>query len=240
MSKTIAHRITFGLGLLALVLSCSSGCGGATTYQASPTSDWEESFAVPKGELSDRGSTTYFVLEPGRACEYAHGDATLTISVLDETKLVDGVRTRVVEERETKRGKLVEVSRNYFAIHGRTGDVYYFGEDVDIYKNGKLVGHEGAWLSGVDGARFGLMMPGTPRVGLRYYQEWAPGVAMDRCAIVSVTDRAATPAGEFNDCVRTRESSKIEKGTGEKVYAPSVGLVKDDEFELVRIRTVRP
>jgi hypothetical protein len=37
--------------------------------------------------------------------------------------LVAGVETRVVEERETSVGAPVEVSRNYFAISKRTGDV---------------------------------------------------------------------------------------------------------------------
>jgi len=37
-------------------------------------------------------------------------------------------------------------------------NVYYFGEDVDVYRDGKVVGHEGAWLSGREGAKFGLMI----------------------------------------------------------------------------------
>jgi hypothetical protein len=36
-----------------------------------------------------------------------------------------------------------------------------------MYKNGKVSGHEGAWLAGVNGARFGLMIPGKPSVGAR-------------------------------------------------------------------------
>ena len=74
----------------------------------------------------------------------------------------------------------VEISRNYFAISKRTNDVYYFGEDVDIYKASKVSSHEGAWLAGVKGARFGLAMPGVPTLKAKYYQELAPGVAMDR------------------------------------------------------------
>lgn len=79
---------------------------------------------------------------------YAHGAATLVVTVLSETQVVDGVRTRVVEERESKKGALIEISRNHVAIDSASGDLYYFGEDVDIYKRGKVVGHEGAWLSG--------------------------------------------------------------------------------------------
>src|SRR4030095_6201749 len=97
------------------------------------------------------------------------GNEQLTITVLDETKKVDGVETRVVEERETKNGKLGEVSRNYFAISKRTNSVYYFGEDVDIYKDGKVVNHEGGWLAGVKDARFGLMMPGQATLKAKYY-----------------------------------------------------------------------
>jgi hypothetical protein len=67
------------------------------------------------------------------------------------------------------------------------------GEDVDVYKNGKVASHEGAWLSGVKGAKFGLMMPGTPRAGHKFYQEKAPGVGMDRAEIISVDEKVTTP-----------------------------------------------
>src|SRR5437867_3842410 len=82
---------------------------------------------------------------------------------------VAGVQTRVVEERETVNGQLVELSRNYFATSKSTGDVYYFGEDVDTYRDGKLTGHGGSWRAGLDGAKFGLMMPAKPQVGQRFY-----------------------------------------------------------------------
>src|SRR5262249_8703272 len=135
---------------------------------------WRDSFSPDKSALSDSGRGMYFILEPGYRLRFAYGKDTLTVTVLDETKVVDGVKTRVVEERETKDGQAIEVSRNYFAIDKSNGDVYYFGEDVDIYKNGKVANHEGAWLSGEKGAKFGLFIPGKPRVGDRYYQELAP------------------------------------------------------------------
>jgi hypothetical protein len=126
-----------------------------------------------------------------------------------------------------------EVSRNYMAIHKTTGDVYYLGEDVDIYKNGKIVDHEGAWLHGTAGARLGLLMPGAPVVGQRYYQEVAPQVAMDRAEVVSVTERVTTPAGTFEQCLETDESTPLEPGRESKLYAPGVGLVKDASLVLV-------
>ena len=149
--------------------------------------------------------------------------------------MVDGVMTRVVIEHETKAGKVAEISYNYFAICKRTNSVYYFGEDVDVYKDGKVVGHPGAWLSGVSGARFGLYMPGLPLVGAKYYMEIAPGVGMDRAEVVSVNDTLKTPAGEFKNCVRLLETTPLEPGvTDTKVFAPGIGLIQDGSLKLVK------
>ena len=190
---------------------------------------------MDKAKLSNTGRGTYFILEPGYTLHFQSGKDTLVISVLEETKVVDGVTTRVVEERETEGGQLVEISRNYFAVDNATGDVYYFGEDVDDYKNGRVTGHEGAWLSGVNGARFGLLVPGAPTVGDRYYQESAPKVAMDRAEVVAVNAEVKVPAGVFRNCLHTKESSALESGSEDKFYAPGVGLIKDADFVLVKI-----
>ncbi len=113
-----------------------------------------------------------------------------------------------------------------------TGDVYYFGEDVDNYKDGKIINHESAWLAGKKGARFGLMIPGKPKVGDKFYQEIAPKVALDRVEVVSVDETVKTPAGTFYHCLRLRETTPLEADVSHKYYAPGVGMVKDDEFEL--------
>ena len=194
---------------------------------------WRETFQVDKANLSDTGKNTYFILEPGYRITLGHDQDTLTITVLDETEVVDGVKTRIVEERETKSGKLAEISRNFFAIDKITRDVYYFGEDVDIYKNNQITGHEGAWRSGRNGARFGLMMPGKPAVGDQYYQEVAPKVAMDRAEIIAVMGEFKVPAGSFKNCLHTKESSALESGTEDKWYAPDIGLIQDAEFVLL-------
>jgi hypothetical protein len=181
-------------------------------------------FLVDKGELASSGRNPYFILEPGYVLVLEKGDTQLTVTVLDETKTVDGVECRVVEEKEMKAGKLEEKSNNYFAISKRSNSVFYFGEDVG-----------GAWLSGEKGARFGLMMPGLPLLKARFYQELAPGVAMDRSEIVSVTETVVTPAGTFKNCVKTEETTPLEPATKEyKWYAPGVGLVKEGDLVLVK------
>jgi hypothetical protein len=197
--------------------------------------DWQASFPVDKKMLGTTGNNPYLVLTPGFKLYYEHGKDTLVSTVLDETRVIDGVETRVVEDRESKNGKLAEASRDYYAIDRSTHDVYYFGEDVDMYKNGKVIGHQGAWLSGVKGAGFGLMMPGAIKVGLKFYQELARGVAMDRAEVVAVGETVKTPAGTFTGCVHMKDTSAIERGTVHKWYAPGVGLVKESEFVLVKI-----
>src|SRR5258708_4240041 len=159
--------------------------------------EWTSDFIAEKDHLASTGRNPFFILEPGYQLVLEGRDERLTITVLDETKMVDGVETRVVEERETKNGKLVEVSRNYFAISKRTNSVYYFGEDVDLYKDEKVTGHDGSWLSGVSNAKFGLAMPGLPLLEAKYQQEVAPGVAMDRAEIESVSETVRIPAGKF-------------------------------------------
>src|SRR5262249_23743369 len=134
--------LIIAIGLLAYQMDAQA------TGQKKDNSAWTTEFLVEKSELSATGHNPYFILEPGYQSVFERGNERLVITVLDETKMADGVMTRVVEERETKGDKLVEVSRNYFAISQRTNDVFYFGEDVDIYKGGKSVSHEGAWLAG--------------------------------------------------------------------------------------------
>jgi hypothetical protein len=203
----------------------------------SPRDDdaWTSQFRVERKAFSATGRNPFYILEPGYQLVLEGGDERLTISVLNETKVVDGVETRVVEERETKGNETIEVSRNFFAINLRTGGVYYFGEEVDDYKDGKLVGHGGAWLSGKNGATFGLMMPGEALLGARHYQEIAPKVAMDRAEIVSVTATLKTPAGEFKNCLKTEETTPLEPDEREyKVYAAGVGLLQDGSMKLVK------
>ncbi len=206
-----------------------------SSEQKKDDASWTTEFKVEKSELSATGRNPHFILEPGYQLVFEGGKERLVITVLDETKTVDAVETRVVEERETKDGKLVEVSRNYFAISRRTKDVFYFGEDVDIYKNEKVVGHSGAWLAGVNGAKFGLMMPGEIRLRARYYQEIAPKAAMDRAEIVSLSETVKTPAGEFRNCLKVEETTPLEPGVREyKYYAAGVGLVQDGSLKLVK------
>jgi exonuclease VII small subunit len=187
---------------------------------------YTDTFLVDEKDLATSGRNPYFILEPGYQLYFESPDKkeTLTITVLDETKKVAGIETRVVEEREIEDGKVKELSRNYFAICRRTNSVYYFGEDAG-----------GAWLHGEKGARFGLMMPGTPLAGSRFYQEVAPGAAMDRSEILSTTETFEAPAGKFEKVLKVLETTPLEpKEHALKLYAPGVGLIQEGNLKLVK------
>jgi hypothetical protein len=153
------------------------------------------------------------------------------ITVLDETTEVGGVLTRVVEEREWAGDALTEVSRNFFA-EAPDGTVCYFGEDVDIYRNGQVVAHEGGWRADAPGNRPGIIMPADPRPGLIFQMEGAPGVAEDEGKVVRGRP-VRVRAGSFTATIGVVEFSPRGGGKDVKVFAKDVGIVVDGPLSLV-------
>jgi hypothetical protein len=217
---------------------------GALAQDASFTS----SFRLEECGFRSVGRNPYMLLRPGRQLVLEGEDdgelVRVVITVLPKIRRVTldiggrsrTVVTRIVEEREWKDGELVEVSRNFFAVCARTDDVIYFGEEVDIYEDGEIVSHDGAWLAGQDGAMPGIIMPGTFLLGSRYFQEVAPGVALDRAEHVRMGFSATTPFGTLDDCVEVLETTPLEPGAeSRKVYCAGIGLVMDDGVQLVAV-----
>lgn len=152
--------------------------------------------------------------------------------------MIGKIETRIVEERETENDQLVEISRNFFAFCNETADIFYFGEETDIYKDGEVVEHEGSWRADENGCRAGIIMPGRILLGARYYQEYAPGIALDRAENISATEIKETPAGTFSGCLKTLETSGLNPNEKEyKLYAPGIGLIRDEDLVLVKYGT---
>ena len=207
----------------------SSGAGAPPGAQ---DKKWTEFFDLENRTFSSVGRNRFFILEPGHQLVLESSTEKVVITVLDETKKIGGVETRVVEEREEENGELKEVSRNFYVICKGHGDVFYFGEEVDDYKDGKIVKHSGEWRADQKDSRAGIMMPGTILLGARYYQEIAPN-AMDRAEIMRDDVTMETPAGTFKSCVRIEETSGIDPGEKcYKTYAPGVGLIQDEDLVL--------
>ena len=246
MKDTSARRGTAAT-LLAVAVAASMGASAAIPYT--------RKFPIENCNFKASGSNPYFRLTPGRQAYFSNqrcvaaGDCDeleeLWITVTDRTRQIelrdDGVTrtitTRVVQEFETADGEIAEISRNFFAICQPRRDIYYFGEEVDNYEDGRIVNHDGAWLAGRRGAQPGIIMPDAAfLLGSRYFQELAPNVAMDRAEHVANDLEIDVPAGFLEDCVQVNETSPLEPGSvSTKVYCPGKGLVRDDELELIAI-----
>jgi hypothetical protein len=220
--------------LLVFVLSCS------TYSAANQTSLQEQSQQVStraldisvcdpaNGPFSLTIDNEFFPLPVGMVQVLEDSASKVQISVLDQTETVAGVVTRVVEEREWENGVLAEVSRNFF-VQAPDGSVCYYGEEVDDYKNGKIVGHSGAWRAGVGQNKPGIIMPGQPTVGQIYQQEVAPGAAMDQAEHVAMDQTFTTPAGTFHDVLLVKETPPSTKR-----YQRGIGLIFDDGMVLTK------
>jgi hypothetical protein len=200
---------------------------------------YSDTFFLEDCSLGPRGVNNHFLpLKPGSYLLLEGEDdgetVVLFISILPQTKKVAGVTCAIMREIEWADDELVEISWNFVAICRQCQDIFYFGEDVDIYEDGEVVSHDGAWLAGVNGAKPGLLMPGRPLNGSRYYQEIAPGVALDRAEHLDDQTNIETPAGTFEDCLLVGETTPLEVGAlSMKAYARGIGLVQDDVLKLV-------
>ncbi len=146
---------------------------------------------------------------------------------LRKTFAIDGqaVEAFAVEDREFENDKLTEVAVDYFA-QADDGTVYYLGETVDEYKNGKVSGHSGAWMLGEDTKVPGVFLPGDLKIGVRFRSEDVPKITREDDEVVSLSETVSTPAGTYKDCVKVKET--LSDGAIEfKYYAKGVGVVRE-------------
>lgn len=217
-------------GLLLVLLV--SACGLPMDRALDETRPLDISACDPStGTFSADITNPYLPLVPGRTWVLTGGSVRVEIAALAETEVVAGVATRVFEEREAKDGELFEISRNFVA-QTPDGTVCYFGEDVEDYDDGVLVGSSGAWRAGVDGARPGILMPGDPEPGTSYSQEVAPGAAEDAGIVLEVGATAVVPAGTFTGVLVVMDVDPLGGGADGKQYARDVGPIRDGGLTL--------
>jgi len=147
--------------------------------------------------------------------------------VLDETAEVNGVTTRVVEHQAQEEGVVVEISRYYFA-QAPDQTVCFFGEDIDEMEGTEVVGHEGSWHAGEEGAEAAIQLPGDPTVGDLWTMVYVPPDEVETAEITGMGESVETPAGTFTDTLTV-----LEEGPSLKYYARDIGQIYDDGMALV-------
>lgn len=188
----------------------------------------------------------YLPLTPGTTFVYV-GDTPDGVEheelfVTRNTKVILGVTCTEVRDIVTLDGELIEDTLDWFA-QDKDGNVWYFGESSKQLAGGLVVGVEGSWTAGVDGAKPGIIMEAHPAVGDLYRQEFLLGVAEDIGKVLSLNASATVPAGSFDHCLRTKDTSTLDPGAVEqKFYARGVGNVLEidlntgERLELVQIK----
>lgn len=209
--------------LTAAVLLGAAAGPAAAASSAAPAPD----------HFSPRIDNPFLPFAPGTRMVYRSTDAGETgrevVLATNRTKMIDGVRTRVVRDRAFVGGELAEDTRDFYA-QDRRGNVWYFGENTKSIEHGKVVSTKGTWQAGRNGGRAGIVMEAHPRVGDTYAQEFSPGVAEDRATVLSRDAHATVPFGSFTRLLETKDFSPLEPSVVEhKFFQRGVGSVLEKE-----------
>jgi hypothetical protein len=187
---------------------------------------------IRPADFGPRVDNPWFPLTPGRTLVYTgtkDGRKALDLVVAtSRTRVIGGVRTRVVEDRLYLDNVLEERTSDYYA-QDRCGNVWYFGEDTAaLDRHGRVVDTEGTWHAGVDGAQPGVFMQAHPQLGRKFRQEWYRGHAEDVFKVIDRSAPVTVPYGSFGHALRTAEWTALEPDVlDNKDYASGIGEVAE-------------
>jgi hypothetical protein len=183
---------------------------------------------APEDFSADITRNPYFLLPVGKSfvmeAKTEDGVERTEIFIPGWTKTVMGVETLVYWDRVTLDGELIEDTRDYLA-QGKNGDIWYFGEHVDNYEDGRLTDHEGAWMAGERGAEPGIWLKADAKVGDKYRQEYLKGEAEDEAEVIGTSESVEVPLGKFSDCIKTLDWSPLFPEKAHKFYCRETGTV---------------
>jgi len=211
--------------------------GDGTPANGSGLPQGGEPFELDPADFTTDINNPYWPMEPGTRWTYSEIDEEgaeleVIVTVTSVTKEVaNGITGRVVRDTVYEDGELIEDTLDWYAQDAE-GNVWYLGEDTAEFEDGELTTTAGAWEAGVDGALAGVIMPANPTVGMTYRQEYYAGEAEDNGEILSLSESADVPAGQYEGCVQTADTSGIEPDVLEhKYYAEGVGPVLTIDVE---------
>jgi hypothetical protein len=236
-----ASAIVIGL-LAAIAAGCGSSSNASTSMSAASTSSASDLAPIhgPYHPSIDPANfvksidNPYFPLKPGTTFLYKgvheNGKTPQTDKevVTHRTKQILGVTCTVVRDVVSSHGKSIEKTFDWYA-QDKAGNVWYMGEDTRELVHGKFVKMSDSWQGGVNGAEPGIIMPGHPRPGDAYRQEYYPGHALDQARVLGQGGPQTVPYGSFKHTLLTVETSpKIDPGVAErKYYVTGVGDIRE-------------
>lgn len=220
VSNSLAGKMKNFFGILVLLAGIGTIIGSGS----------DDNGGINPADFVTVINNPFFTLTPGTTFVYEgeddEGEAErILVEVTHQQKAVMGVTCTVVRDRVYVDDELVEDTFDWFA-QDKHGNVWYFGEDVKNYEDGRLVDTDGSWEAGIDGAEPGYIMLTDPKVGDTYQQEYYAGKAEDMAKVVSLNATVDIDYGTYNNCLQTREWTPLEPGIAEhKYYCREVGFV---------------
>ena len=224
--------------MLVFVTACEESPSEPSSPVAQPpdpvtASDYDPAFFDESSAIIDN---PWFPMPPGT--QFVYRGSTLEgkqrvrhstrFTVTDLTKVIDGVRTIVVWDRDYSGGELVETELAMFA-QDTAGNVWHFGQYPEEYEEGRFV-KAPAWVAGFEGARTGITIKADPHPDSpSYSQGFAPPPInwIDRARVYQTGQDTCVPFGCFEDVLVTEEFERDKPGAFQlKFYAPDVGNVR--------------
>ncbi len=146
------------------------------------------------------------------------------VSLLPGTKPIQWrghtVETAIIQYVAYLDGRIHEVALDWYA-QADDGSVWYFGEDVFNYEDGKVADTKGTWMAG-ETTPAAMIMPARPAVGNVYRPENVPEVVFEEVRVEKVDQTVAGPNGRVSGAIEVMELHM--DGTREgKIFAPGYG-----------------
>lgn len=216
--------------ILSISFLCLYACQKQNTREIDL--NYNPDINLSKFSNSIQVTNPFFGLLPGKTYYYegntGEGKERNETKRLSDTKIIQGIKCIIVEDKAYLNEKLIEYTLDWFA-QDNEGNVWYFGEQVDNYDSkGNVKDHKGSWEAGVNGAKPGIIMLAKPQVGMKYRQEYLFNEAEDEGEVLSINENISLPNyPNLTGCIKTKDFTALEPQLLEhKFYAMGLGLVK--------------
>jgi hypothetical protein len=236
-NHSIRGRAILALGLAsALIGGGSAAAANPAALQASGTiksgagPGWPATLSP--SDFVRHVTNPWFPLKPGSRWHYkgakGHTKSVDDMRVTHRTKTILGVKTTVVHDVVRVHGRREEVTNDFYA-QDRHRNVWYLGEATkELNRHGHTTSTEGSFLSGKNGARPGVLVPGHPKVGQSARQEFLKGQAEDQFKVLDLNASVSVPFVSSHHALRTKETTPLEPGVVDnKEYVRGIGDVRE-------------
>jgi hypothetical protein len=166
----------------------------------------------------------------GTANRGGGGNAHQVIFIVTEvTKMVDGVRTVVLWDRDFQEGVLAEEELAFWA-QDDSGNVWLMGEYPEEHEGNK-VSAPATWLAGNQLSAPGILMRRDPQLNTGIYKQGeAPSVGfLDQAQVFALNQHDCVPVGCFDGVLVVDEwdpNNQPQDGHQFKYHAPGVGIIQ--------------